>query len=571
MQVIGRGISHPQPCGASALLANIQGRLVQEPRAAESLASSLIKQKISEAPAGAQQIGLASGKREFKVPLPSTAASTSKALFPGATPIPATEVHKWQTLGGFSNAQMKTNMQVLRQLKGRDTFESNTLTALSIMDKELAPFFNWTECKMDSDKKAERENGAKVDRIVVFAEKFPELVHYLCSKRGWHVMTEIFKKVGMDGGGGFMKICLNLIRVQNELSSPAKSKTRQTYQDGLCTNKFKDNGVRKLIILAIVQGVQETHYNMKVLFDLLGITKISFSACSDMKMANIVCGIGTCASKYPCYICKQPKLSFQEEIFGDSQKYPLRTLGDVRKHAKAYQAKCEANEAAGKAKPSAMDWYSCSSQPLLDGDDSELLIDLMAPMELHLMLGIVNDLYAAIAAKNQTLAEEWSKTVGKISLRYGGQWNGNQCNVLLSEAKTNELTQLLIPLGEKAIAEGGLLVDALVKFRAVKHSSFGMVRRRGYEQDIRDFASSFLKTGLSVTPKVHVVCAHVVPFLKRNPQGNRGLGYYSEQSSESVHHHFLELWDAGYARTPGHPNYAEQLKKAVVAFGSKRI
>ena len=56
--------------------------------------------------------------------------------------------------------------------------------------------------------------------------------------------------------------------------------------------KFKDGGVKKLIILGLVEGCLETYDNVKVLMDICGINNLSFSKSFsvDLKMDNLLLG-----------------------------------------------------------------------------------------------------------------------------------------------------------------------------------------------------------------------------------------------------------------------------------------
>ena len=73
--------------------------------------------------------------------------------------------------------------------------------------------------------------------------------------------------------------------------------------------------------------------------------------------------------------------------------------------------------------------------------------------------------------------------------------------------------------------------------------------------------------GINITPKVHVVFAHVGEFCSRK---NAGLAKYSEQASESVHHDFKVTWER-YKYNMSHPDYAKQLRTCVVKYNSEHI
>ena len=75
-----------------------------------------------------------------------------------------------------------------------------------------------------------------------------------------------------------------------------------------------------------------------------------------------------------------------------------------------------------------------------------------------------------------------------------------------------------------------------------------------------------MKLGISVTPKVHAVMHHVDDFCEMT---GRGLGSWSEQTGESVHHDINETWKKFKINDVERPVYAEHLLKAVSMYNSK--
>ena len=95
-------------------------------------------------------------------------------------------------------------------------------------------------------------------------------------------------KLGVDGGGGFLKVCLNI----EDLDESDVVSKRAKYSEGVARKLFKSTSVRKLIILAVAPGVLETHQNMFILWQLLKV-KDTFKTkhprfATDLKMANIL-------------------------------------------------------------------------------------------------------------------------------------------------------------------------------------------------------------------------------------------------------------------------------------------
>ena len=77
--------------------------------------------------------------------------------------------------------------------------------------------------------------------------------------------------------------------------------------------------------------------------------------------------------------------------------------------------------------------------------------------------------------------------------------------------------------------------------------------------------------GISETPSIHAAKVHIQDFLGRN-EAESGLGIFSEQASESVHYDWEEsVWDRGYKVPETHPNYPNQLRKAVGKYNSRHL
>ena len=64
-------------------------------------------------------------------------------------------------------------------------------------------------------------------------------------------------------------VCLNIIVLEKagDLKSPPKKKPTKK-------DTYKDGGVKKLVIIGIVQETAETYFNAKIILNLLKIEKI---------------------------------------------------------------------------------------------------------------------------------------------------------------------------------------------------------------------------------------------------------------------------------------------------------
>ena len=184
-------------------------------------------------------------------------------------------------------------------------------------------------------------------------------------------------------------------------------------------------------------------------------------------------------------------------------------------------------------------------------------------------------------------AKVWSDSLGiRAAKQHGGEFTGNHCRLLLNNIEL---------LKSKLVESNSLnhvrpIVHALEAFKLVKDACFGQTLDPQFEMIIDQFGMAWAKTGMSFAPKIHAVLVHVPQFLnakaeehrfRQEKEGkpmsertafSRGLGYWSEQASESVHNDFHSLWvGASYKRGLTHPAYALQLKTCVATYNARHV
>lgn len=139
--------------------------------------------------------------------------------------------------------------------------------------------------------------------------------------------------------------------------------------------KYLDSSVKKLFILAIVKGAPETYHNVKTIMKALNLEKVPFSFClaTDLKLQNILMGIQSSSSKYPCAYCESPRPFTKIGL--------IRTLGRIRELSKKF-------EEDGASKKDAKDYFNVIQAPLIEGADEDSVMDILSIPELHLLIGI---------------------------------------------------------------------------------------------------------------------------------------------------------------------------------------
>ena len=191
----------------------------------------------------------------------------------------------------------------------------------------------------------------------------------------------------------------------------------------------------------------------------------------------------------------------------------------LKKEFEAYKAKSTA-----KKTPSAAKFKNCVNEPLLEGEDDELIIDRIPPPELHIHEGLTNK-------TARELNEEWgddqfykwcSRKNIKMENFHSNQLNGNAC-VDVQEAVV-DLESELTASGRPELLRYSAFLSS---FNKVRKACFGQDLLDSYENDVAECKEAYVKTGMSITTKAHILFEHVVDFCKKH---GKGLGHFSEQA-----------------------------------------
>ena len=149
----------------------------------------------------------------------------------------------------------------------------------------------------------------------------------------------------------------------------------------------------------------------------------------------------------------------------------------------------------------------------------------------------------------------------------------------MDEQNSDRLLKNLVKLRESALIPDECLpiLDVLDNFNVVKESCFSWDLKEDYRGKIEDFTVSYMNLQcyseavlgiqLTVTWKVHVLCAHLTYFLTHTGQG---LAPYAEQTGESVHAKMKSIVNR-HKRKLEHPAHDIHQHRAVVKFSGNNI
>lgn len=161
-------------------------------------------------------------------------------------------------------------------------------------------------------------------------------------------------------------------------------------------------------------------------------------------------------------------------------------------------------------------------------------------------------------------AEDWNTMLGfQRPKHHGGQFKGGQCSKLL----------ISVDVLEQQISSARLLEDVYSKtlttcfkcFQMVKVKCLGMVLEPSFKESIEESRSAYLALGETVSPKVYGLIVHNPEFLDsmQTKYPGKGLGFWSDQASESVHYSFKGFWEKGNTTSSVNKDYPRKVLKVL--------
>lgn len=278
-----------------------------------------------------------------------------------------------------------------------------------------------------------------------------------------------------------------------------------------------------------------------------------------------------------------------------------RTIGNI---AKNYEMWC-VNERKVKTTAVTMKYKCCTNLPIFEINQTKKIIDICVPPQLHLMLGVTNRIYKDLEAKHPTITEIFIAKIGLSKMKQFG-FNGKACRKIMKNfvclynlfENDNSNDQL----GGKKLSSDCDFSDnsdeqeseasedsasatmrshsSYVKYNEYPHVlafkelstlvevCFGMeFQPEKVEVSVRNFEAAWTNLGLKNTTKSHIIFKHMVSFIDERKSS---LGFYSEQSSESLHHDFNIFWEK-FKVDVANNMYSQNLLRAVLAYNSGHV
>ena len=477
----------------------------------EKVAGRIIK-NMEPSPNGTIRLSLpGTGK---KLPITKGAAKP----FQTRVKVTARNLLKFQQLHNMSDTTTKDMGAFINQFIQSGTVEAGYQEKLRAAYSSCDDFFT-RELVAFTDEKT----GETTLYPFVHVKDLSQFLFFVIAKRGLNI-HETQALLGIDKGGKTLKITLTVC------------------QEEEVEGEFKSTGVMKSFVVAIIGLINESSKVLRYMFEKINAWETEHLLVNDLKVANIMTGLGGHGSKCPCCYCK-----VEREELGDKCE-PLRTIRSLFQDHEDYKNYC-----TGKSKTAIKEagkkFHSVINEPILvKGDEEDLdeyVFSRMPMDELHLMTGCTDKLYIS-AKKFFSYIEIWVREVLASQKEYhGGTFIGNDAEKLLANAGLLERMAI-----DRLDFDLLRWVEAFRALNQVKKAIFSTVLKEDWESTLEHlkFVIQGLKDDedikMSCTPKFHIVIFHVKQWCEReiamNPDAPRGLGKVSAQTSESMHSRFAK-------------------------------
>ena len=163
---------------------------------------------------------------------------------------------------------------------------------------------------------------------------------------------------------------------------------------GLGAKQAKHSSVKKLLLAALVLELPENYDTVKLILDNLKLEGIEYMTQADLKLLMILVGKSGGRPKYGCPFCDA-----SYPFMADGELYCLNDLLNHHKHFVD----------AGANHKRQQDFQNVVHPPLIIAANDQLILGVLAPPELHMLIGVTAKLISGIEDNVFPTKEEGEK------------------------------------------------------------------------------------------------------------------------------------------------------------------
>ena len=152
--------------------------------------------------------------------------------------------------------------------KRRSSIEPGLKNCLTEIDNHLSPFFSVENLKFEVKNADSTLSYEKYP--IVYCNDIEGLVKLLVQINVIIPENQLVK-IAIDGGGGSIKFCMNILDLENKFETEIKRK-KWSYSN-IKSDNYKDNSVLSSILILVAPDIPERYFNMELLFKKLSLEK----------------------------------------------------------------------------------------------------------------------------------------------------------------------------------------------------------------------------------------------------------------------------------------------------------
>ena len=232
-------------------------------------------------------------------------------------------LEQWEVCGAkahLTGAQKESVAADLRAVLGQKVFEPGMKLAVPKHNKKFAEYFTSEKILFEGSDEVLEE------KILFFCHSPQLFIDALDKERGKEGVPQATIIQG-DSGQGDTKVCMTridladleqtyytqlpgagLVFLETEIGKESRKRRRTREQEVEGGEHFKDYGVRKMMILALVHKVKESPYNLGIIFEAIKLTTLQFRLTGDFAFFMPTAGLHKgCSSTHPCPLCDQER------------------------------------------------------------------------------------------------------------------------------------------------------------------------------------------------------------------------------------------------------------------------
>ena len=189
----------------------------------------------------------------------ATTISLGNHLSPGPSQqLNHSEVQTMATDSHLTGGQVGGVMANLRSKFGLSFVESGLDKQLAVLNGRFLPYFSCTRTHFE-------KGSGMVEKPLFFCNNTLTFMKEVARLRG-HEWDQLMLLVQGDSGQKWFKLSVSMIHLIDLVEDGGKRR-RRTRDDGIGGGvQHKSYGVRKILVLALVQGVPESSFNLEIIF-----------------------------------------------------------------------------------------------------------------------------------------------------------------------------------------------------------------------------------------------------------------------------------------------------------------